>query len=179
MQALEAFFTGRSAETPDSDFFEHSATLSAAFEAVLAAHAQQAEAWRSGRAEADASAAAAETKHAQAQVAAGAFAAALRRIVYRAEEPVAMDFLAAMDDAAAAVGDDDKSNAAVISIPGGRDATEALGAFLCDVEADRLVRATLEEQLRAESSRAEDWRNSTEALQVSVEESYVPLCSLA
>ena len=179
MQALEAFFTGRSAETPDSDFFEHSATLSAAFEAVLAAHAQQAEAWRSGRAEADARAAAAETKHAQAQVAAGAFAAALRRIAYRAEEPVAMDFLAAMDDAAAAVGDDDKSNAAVISIPGGRDATEALGAFLCDVEADRLVRATLEEQLRAESSRSEDWRNSTEALQVSVEESYVPLCSLA
>ena len=165
MQSLEAFFAGRFSETPGIEFSGGGA-LQVAFEAMLGAHAQQMEELRRSNRDSESRVAAAESSSSELRIAASAFTAALSRISYRANEQIPMDFLAAMDDAAVTSAVDEKDDVNLGLIPGGREATETLGAFLCDVEADRQARATLEAQLRAESARSEDFEDAVELLQV-------------
>ena len=162
---------------PESELFSSGGALPAAFEAVLAAHAQHVKASQRVQAEAEERVAHFAEASAEAQAAVASFTAALRRVTYRADEPVPMDFLAAMDDAASTTGTLSATGGAHDLVPGGRDATEVLGGFLCDVEADRQARGTLEAQLRVESTRAEDCHNAVEALQVrkSAQVVHVPL----
>lgn len=154
--------------------------MAAAYEAVLATHAQQMEIWREAQVAIESRAKVAVAAAAESQIAIEAFTTALRRVTYRPGEPVSMDFLAAMDDAAAASPAHAglQESVAACAVPGGREAVEALGSFLCEVEADRQARGTLEAQLRAESTRTEDLTNVSETLQVSAKHQEKARCHL-
>jgi hypothetical protein len=145
---------------PDRDYFSSSTggmQLPLAFEAVLAAHAQREEAVAQSEKAAAAMLATAQQEATKAQAAVARFTGALSRITYSPDAPLAIEFVSEMEAATAAL---------PTALPGGATAAEVLGGFLCDVEADRQARATLEAQLRTESARAEDAQASAEVLQV-------------
>jgi hypothetical protein len=134
---------------------------SAAYDAVITAYKLRLETWSAASAAADLRLAAVQRDMTDAQAAVTAYTAALCRITYQPYTPVAVDFVAEMEAVAAA-------NPFFATEGLGRAAVDALSSFLCDVEADRQARATLESQLCNESARADDANTAAEALQVCI-----------